>query len=208
MILSFQILPCIQFMSFYAPNISRTKIVWFSLDFLAFMEAIILDSFHTGAIIVIVRHPLTLLHLRQQKKSASVVYICIRWNHEPEYMNGPSLWIPHFASDSKILGSRAAFSFRRPRFTSDNRIQVQTAAFCFRWPRFASDGRILLWTAALWARIERNNITSHFPQAREWIKWASEQMSAAECASEASSVEQANEWAVWANKRTDERVTQ
>ena len=115
---------------------------------------------------------------------------------------------PLLASDDRVLLQMTASRFRRPRFASDGRILLQTIAFCFRWPRFASDGRILLWTAALWARIERNNITSHFPQAREWVKGASEQMSAAECASEASSVEQANEWAARVNERTDKRVAQ
>ena len=43
-----------------------------------------------------------------------------------------------------------------------------------------------------------------FPKARDWAKWASERVSAAEGASEGSNSEQANEWAVRANERTSE----
>ena len=47
------------------------------------------------------------------------------------------------------------------------------------------------------------------PWARERVhEPASERMSAAERASEASSAEQANEWAVRANERADERMAQ
>ena len=56
----------------------------------------------------------------------------------------------------------------------------------------------------------------HFPQAREWAKWAcerserseraSEWVSAVEHTSEVSSAEQANVWAVQANEWLDERM--
>ena len=42
----------------------------------------------------------------------------------------------------------------------------------------------------------------------ERSEWASEQVSAAKGANEASSLKQANEWALQANKRTDEWVAQ
>ena len=60
---------------------------------------------------------------------------------------------------------------------------------------------------ALWARSKKNTdkiaiLSITVLWAREWAKWASERVSAAERASEVSSLEQANEWAVRANGRT------
>ena len=48
----------------------------------------------------------------------------------------------------------------------------------------------------------------HFPTSSGVSEQANERMTAADCASEATSVVQANEWVMWANERTDEHVTQ
>ena len=63
-----------------------------------------------------------------------------------------------------------------------------------------------LWdkTRSFW---DIKNSLSH-ERGSERSEWASERVSAAEGASEASSPEQANEWAVRANEQTDERVAQ
>ena len=52
-----------------------------------------------------------------------------------------------------------------------------------------------------------SHLIIHFPTS-EGVSEVSERVSAAEGASEASSLKQANEWAVKANEQMDERVAQ
>ena len=91
----------------------------------------------------------------------------------------------------------AVFCFGRSRFASDGRVLLQTAAFCFEALCSGSN----LYEIDMFISYKK----PLFHERRsEQSEWASKRVSAAECASEASSLEQANEWCERTSERTSE----
>ena len=140
------------------PDIDKIKTIWFSLNFLAFMKAIILDSCHNC-------HCAASFGAVASMATKNQHSLCIfAWDRILTSMRSSTLnqnasnWMGRVCGYRILLqtaklclgGSRprAAFYFKWPHLGSGGDVLLQTAAFCFGWPYLAMNSRVLLQMAA------------------------------------------------------------